>query len=45
VPLAGPAQVYCFPCGQPVQPHARTWSDAGGWCCAACCPAVAKVVR
>jgi hypothetical protein len=36
VPATGPAPVYCFPCGRPVLPRDRTWSEAGGWCCAAC---------
>jgi hypothetical protein len=37
-PEAAPqaAHVYCFPCGKPVLLSERTWSDAGGWCCAAC---------
>jgi len=45
VPPAGPGLIYCFPCGKPVLQRDRTWSEACGWCCATCCPAVAKVVR
>jgi hypothetical protein len=36
VPQAEPGLVYCFPCGKPVLLRSRTWSETGGWCCAAC---------
>jgi hypothetical protein len=45
LPPAGPAPVYCFPCGKPVVLRDRAWSQARGWCCATCRPAVARAVR
>jgi hypothetical protein len=41
----GSALVACFPCGRPVPRRDQTWSAAGGWCCAACRPAVAEASR
>jgi hypothetical protein len=35
-------EAYCFPCGKPVVLDDRMWSDARGWCCAACYPAEAS---
>jgi hypothetical protein len=45
VPPAGAAPVYCFPCARPVLLRDRTWSEARGWCCATCSPAVARAPR
>jgi hypothetical protein len=45
VPPTEPGLVYCFPCGQPVLPRDRTWSETGGWCCATCCPAAPRVLN
>jgi hypothetical protein len=45
VPPAGPGRFYCFPCGRPVLLRDRTWSEARGWCCATCSPAVARAAR
>jgi hypothetical protein len=42
---ARPGPVYCFPCGKPVLLCDRTWSEARGWCCATCSPAVARAAR
>jgi hypothetical protein len=42
---ARPGPVYCFPCGKPVLLRDRTWSEARGWCCATCSPAVARAAR
>ncbi len=40
---------YCFPCGAAVPSGERVWSNARGWCCAACSPChgdqAPKVVR
>ncbi len=36
IPATEHALVYCFPCGKPVLLGDRTWSEAGGLCCAAC---------